>query len=375
MIPDRYDVAVVGAGPAGMAAASLCARAGLSTVVFDRREAAGGAAGSAGDRIVAAFLASGAHFVPGAEVTSLTPEGTLTVALPGGPRDCHGTYVVLATGAIERPFAIPGAHLAGVSGAGGAALPQGRTVVAGMGPYLRPLAARLLDAGVQVEAVLDTTPRENRVRARRHFLAFLLSPRFRPHRALAAHLRRRTRLIEDVVDVRAHGDTRLERVTFRKSGSDSHIPKSGSDSNIRKSESDPDIRADSLVLHAGVVPDLTLAMAVGLERRWQEARLCWMPVVSAFGGSSIPGIYVVGEGAGIAGAQAAPWHGTLAAADIVHTVRPDLARPAATLARTALAGFARGRRYLDALHRPAGVELPIVLHENSRKTAREVGEP
>ena len=38
----EYDVAIVGAGPAGLAAASVCARAGLTTVLFDDQPAPGG---------------------------------------------------------------------------------------------------------------------------------------------------------------------------------------------------------------------------------------------------------------------------------------------------------------------------------------------
>jgi octopine oxidase subunit A len=362
MIQDRYEVAVVGAGPAGMAAASLCARAGLSTVVFDRRPVPGGCAGSAGEKIGAAFLASGAVFVPGAEVGSLTPEGELAVRIQGGAHRVHAIHVVLAPGAIERPFVIPGSTLPGVAMAGSAGLPAGRTVIAGSGPYLWALAARLLDAGAQIEAILDTTPRANRAHARRHVLPFLLAAHFRAHRALVDSLRRRVRVIQDVTALRADGASRFERAIW------------GSDSHGHKWESDPHIEADNLLLHWGVVPDVALAAAMGLEKQWDETRRCWVPVVSAFGASSVPGIYVVGEGAGVAGAQAAPWHGTLAAADIVHTVRPELAKPAATLARSALARFARGRRYLDVLYRPEAVEPPEVLHATSAKTASKVGE-
>jgi flavin-dependent dehydrogenase len=41
-LEDRYDVAVVGAGPAGLAAATVAAAAGLSTVVLDENPGVGG---------------------------------------------------------------------------------------------------------------------------------------------------------------------------------------------------------------------------------------------------------------------------------------------------------------------------------------------
>src|SRR5262249_34357182 len=89
---DTYDVAVVGAGPAGLAAATICARAGLATVLFDEQPAPGGQIyrsvtttpierGSvlgadywAGAELAQKFLASGAHYVPGATVWNLTRE-------------------------------------------------------------------------------------------------------------------------------------------------------------------------------------------------------------------------------------------------------------------------------------------------------------
>ena len=86
---DEYDVAVVGAGPAGLAAASLCARAGLAAVLFDEQPAPGGQIYRAvtetpvprdtlfgedywhGADLAREFQASGATYVPGAVVWSL----------------------------------------------------------------------------------------------------------------------------------------------------------------------------------------------------------------------------------------------------------------------------------------------------------------
>jgi NADPH-dependent 2,4-dienoyl-CoA reductase/sulfur reductase-like enzyme len=360
---DEYDVVVVGAGPAGLAAASLCARSGLTTVLFDEQQTPGGqiyravtetpvkdrkvlgADYWAGEKIAREFLVSGAQYVPGATVWSLTPEGEIGVSLRGGSRLVRATYVILATGALERPFPIPGWTLPGVMTAGAAQtmlkasglVPSGRTVIAGTGPLLWLLAWQFLNAGGKIDAILDTTPRENRARAWRHAFSFLFSPYLGKGLSLLLSVRGKVPVIKDVTEIRAEGDARLQRVAYRtaRSGSQAFID------------------ADNLLLHQGVVPNVNLAMSVGIEHRWDETQLCWTPTLTPFGGSSIPGIYVVGDGAGIAGGQAAAWRGTLAASDIVHAVKPQVAKAAASLARAALARFGRGRKFLDVLYRPA----------------------
>ena len=96
--------------------------------------------------------------------------------------------VIIATGSLERPFPIPGWTLPGVMTAGAAQtalkaqglVPTGRTVMAGCGPLLWLLAAQLLRAGAKIEAILDTTPRVNWLRAAMHlpdFAAVALSGR------------------------------------------------------------------------------------------------------------------------------------------------------------------------------------------------------
>ena len=366
-IRDDYDVAIVGAGPAGLAAASLCARSGLATVLFDRQSTPGGRIYHAvtesplrdrailgpdywqGEALVQQFLASGAQYVPGATVSSLTPDLEIGVSLQGCTTLARADSVVLATGALERPFPIPGGTLPGVTTAGVAQallkssgqVVQGRTVLAGSGPLLWLVAAQYLAAGASIDALLDTTPRENRGRSLRHLPGFLFSPYFRRGLQLLRAVRGKVPIVRQVSELRAEGSGKVESVSFRTAEGGART-----------------LAVDTLLLHQGVVPDVTLTMSAGAAHRWDDAQLCWTPVVDPNGGTSLRGILVAGDGAGIAGGQAAAWRGVLAGSAVVQSMRPGHHRSTAKLARTALAQFGRGRKFIDALYRPAKSMLP-----------------
>jgi len=361
---DTYDVAVVGAGPAGLAAAANCARAGLMTVLFDEQASLGGQIYRAitatpvkrdtifgadywsGAKLVRDFLASGAQYVPSATVWSVTREREIGVSAAGSARTLRAEQVILATGALERPFPASGWTLPGVMTVGAAQIllkssglvPRGRTVLAGCGPLLWLLAWQYLNAGLCIDAILDTTPRLSRAMAIRHAPDFVLSPYLAKGLRLLLTVRRRVRVIGNVVELRIEGRTHVESVVYRTTaGTEQRLP------------------VDTVFLHQGIVPNVNLAMAVGIEHHWDEMQLCWTPVLDAAGNSGIPGIAVAGDGAGIAGAEAAQARGEIAGLAAVKTLRPEaLGRvgPDETTVRARLKRVMRGRAFLDAYYQP-----------------------
>jgi len=366
------DVAIVGAGPAGLAAATLCAERGLSTSLYDDQRAPGGqiyrgvtTATRAraeflgedywrGATLVPPFERSGARYVPDATVWALArrDDGTFGVTVGLGPPEARfattveARAVILATGALERPFPVPGWTLPGVMTAGGAQLllktsaliPNGRTVLAGSGPLSWLLAAQYLRAGVAIAAYLDTTPRGRLAQAAPLAPGFMLSPYLAKGLDLVRFVRRRVRVVEYVSELAIEGTNAAEAVRFRHGSHEETLP------------------ADLVLLHQGVVPDVQLASAAGCALAWHDAQACFAPVVDAWGGTSVPGLYVAGDGAGIAGAEAAEPRGRLAALAVANALGrlAGGARDAAAVPhRRELAQALRGRAFLDALYRPA----------------------
>lgn len=368
------DVAVVGAGPAGLAAAARCAALGLATTLFDEQAAPGGqihrgvearvaqhpdaidADDARGRALVAAFRASGAAYVPSCSVWSARalPDAAVELgiavraAATPSIRLVSARAAILAPGAQERPFPIPGWTLPGVMTAGAAQIalksaalvPQGRVVMAGCGPLLWLAAAQLLDAGATIDAVLDTTPRGRLRAALVHAPAFVTSPYFRRGLELARSVRRRTRVVEFITALAAQGGVRVDAVRFATRDGAEALP------------------VDHLLLHQGVVPASELAGAAGCALEWDDLHASFVPIVDAWGGTTVPALFVAGDGAGIAGATAAALHGELAALAVANAqgrIDGRMRDRAAAPLRRALADAARGRRFFDTLYRPADV--------------------
>lgn len=373
------DLLVIGAGPAGLAAATRAAGLGLDVVLIDEQPAAGGQIYRAisttpvqdrdilgadywhGLSLIEPFRQSGARHLAGAMVWAVnrSDDGAFEVAYTTTADSqaglLHCRHVILATGAQERPFPIPGWTLPGVVTAGAAQIllktsgvvPDGTTVLAGGGPLLYLLAWQYLNAGVKIHAILETTPPGQWRQALPFAWGFLRSPYLGKGLRLLRAVRAAVPFVSGVGALEAIGGERghLARLRYQAGGETRTI----------------DI--DQLLLHQGVVPNTNLSRAVGAEHMWSERQDCWEPQVDAWGATSVPQLTIAGDGAGIAGAMAAEHRGRLAAVHAAAALgRIDMAtrdREAAPH-RAALSRATRGREFFESLYRaPAQFRRPV----------------
>jgi NADPH-dependent 2,4-dienoyl-CoA reductase/sulfur reductase-like enzyme len=330
---NRRDVLIVGAGPAGMAAAITLALAGLSPMVLDENQDVGGqifrrppvplrdVAGSVSTPSRAELdlrrefdkLRGRIELCVNAKVWGIFPEKRVAVLANGSTRMIDARHVVLATGAYEYVPPFPGWTLPGVMTAGGAqqlvkamhVLPGKRALVVGTGPFLLVVAGHLHDAGVEVAGIVDPVRRIEMTR-----VAGALLAQWGLLREAVALVRKVQRAgiprYRGSVILEAKGDEQVAEVLIAPCDKVWYPDRARARS----------IAVDTVCVGYGFVPRIQLAQLAGCRMEFVDPLGGWVPQVNEHLETTVPGLWVAGDGAGVAGAVVAQLEGRLVGLEV-----------------------------------------------------------
>lgn len=322
------DIAIVGAGPAGLCAATEASSMGASVLVLDEYSQPGGqyfrqpapglnhnpekrlfSDGKQGPARLDAAKKAGARFLSDTLVWGAFSDGTVAIYSGGHCEVVKPAKLVLATGAHERPVAFPGWTLPGVITAGAAQallkgqgiLPGHRILMAGTGPLQIAVAAQLVQAGANLVGVLEGSKAGGLLGSGHRFWGQWdrLGEGIQYYRALRSA---RVPVLLGRTVVCAAGDPTLQTVTIAELD-DNWRPLAGTEF---------EMEADTLCLGFGLIPSTRLARLVGCELSYDQARGGYAPVHDDSMQTSKEGVFVAGEAAGVAGARAAELQGRIA---------------------------------------------------------------
>ena len=336
MVPEEsvVDLAVVGAGPAGLSGAITAADAGCQVAVLDLGARPGGQYWRHGDQSRIAgihhhwetFRALRSRFDahreagrieylpehPVWQVQRERPRGVVVRATAGErdpvPRTVRARTALIATGAHDRHVPFPGWTLPGVMAVGGAqallkasqVVPGRRIVVAGTGPFLLSVADGLLRAGTRVVAVVEAAGARAYAREPRAVAA--VPAKLAEAAGYAVSLaRHRVPYLTGSAVVRVDGPDRVRSVTVEA------VDRAW---NVRPGRGRR-LECDALAVGYGFVAQLELLLELGCATRLDRGGSLVVEVDS-HQRTSVEGIYAAGEPTGVGGADLAVAEGALA---------------------------------------------------------------
>ncbi len=336
---------IIGGGPAGMAAAIEAAGAGLGPTLIDEAPRLGGQvyrrppeafrvedAGrlgrdfARGERLRGEFaeLAERVEILSGTSVLGVWPNREVLWARDDVSGVLRAERLIIAGGAYDRPVPFPGWTLPGVMTAGGVQVlmktmrvrPGRRALVAGTGPLIVGVAHRLHEMGVEVVSVLEAGD----------------------HRWVTGDVAGATGDWDIIGDVRSSLEALgragvpvlVNHTIFEAEGPDAVAAATYGPvepETWRPREDRPRrVEVDLVVTGFGFVPNTELTTLAGCGHHYAPGLGGWIPVRDALMQTSVPGVFAVGDGAGIGGVLVAVEEGRIAgitAAELAGTISPD----------------------------------------------------
>ena len=359
-------VAVIGAGPAGMAASLALVSKGVLVTMLDEHQSSEGQIyrnlGNVSEKYAESL---GSGYIKGklllkqleeaidqnfltlilrASVWSVTEEKEVSWSIDGKSYCKKFDAVVLATGSLERVMPFDGWTNQGVITAGAAqtliktSYSAASTVLVGSGPLFYLVACQMLEMGNPPKALLETQNNLDLLKAMVH-----LRPNLPSLLYLAKGLAMLAKLklagikrIKDVRDIRIKSKDNEHTIEFKKGKKNSRI------------------ETELVLLHAGLQPNIQITQALGLKHDWSNENQCFEPWTDKFGRTSLKNIFVAGDGIKILGADAAKISGKCTALALLVDNGFANAKVRADLSRTSKAQqkYVQIRKFLDVLYAP-----------------------
>ena len=371
-VREQVQIIIIGAGPAGLSAAIAAAESGAQVLIIDENFQAGGqiyrqlpknfqvenTALLGEDYADGRELLRQVHHLSDkitiwndALVWSVFDSRQLAIARGNDLILVDALAIVVATGAYERPVPVAGWTLPGVMTAGGAQLmlksqrirPGQRVLLAGTGPLQLVVANQMLDAGMDVVAVAESASMWG---AWRYFPDMLRQPGL-----IASGMKYIQRLksagvkmMRSYVLKSIEGETYAHRVTLEKV-----------DSMCRSRAGETkSFDIDTVCIGYGLIPSVWLTGMLGCRHHYDPLTGGWIPGFDAGMQTDQTGVFVAGDGAGIAGVLVARAEGTIAGLSAaVHAgiISSEQAQQAAQGERRKLNSLRKFRRSLDQIYR------------------------
>lgn len=314
----RYDLIVVGAGPAGLSAAIEAAKRGLHVIVFDENARPGGQLikqvhkffGSKEHRARVRGFTIGKQLLDEARalqvevfleatVVGLYLDKEVVVKIGGEVRHVKGDSVIVATGASENVVPFEGWTLPGVMGAGAAQTmmnlhgikPGSRVLMLGSGNVGLVVGYQLLQVGCEVVALVDAAPSVGGYGVHAAKIARCGVPFYLSHTI-----------------TRAYGEDCVSGVQIARVGTNFN-PIAGTET---------EFEVDTICMAVGLTPMSQLLKMAGCRMEENPAKGGQVPVCDAYGETSVRGIFVAGDVAGIEEASSAMISGRMAGLAAAH---------------------------------------------------------
>ena len=371
LVHHHVPLVIIGGGPAGLSAAIAAARWGGQVLVIDENSQPGGQiyrqlphtfqvnnpATLGLDHLEGQSLLSELAKMSDrvtiwgdAQVWSVFNSRQLAVARNDELVLLDAKAIVVATGAYERPVPVPGWTLPGVMTVGGAQVllksqrirPGHRVLLAGTGPLQLVVANQMLDVGVDVVSVAESASTRD---AWRYIFDLLHHPRLLMHGL--GYLRRLKRhgipLLRSHVLKAVHGNGQVERAVLSQIGSRGNAIVGNTKA----------FDVDTVCIGYGLIPSIWLTNMLGCKHAYNPLVGGWVPYFDNNMQTDQEGVFVAGDGAGVAGALVARRQGTIAglfAAAYAGVIATGQAERIGLLARKQLMSLQKFRRAVDCIY-------------------------